>query len=272
MITKQVNFNLIIKIHCENMNIIKKDQNKNQILHNDPKLINSNITFNGKSNILICEENVVLNGSNIIFNGDNSIIYLSSNYNHYKLFVNIFNNSVLFIDENNYFNSKLYMILSEEKSIFAHGIWIRSADPHLIYDMATMKRINLTKDIYIGDHVWIGQDVLLLKGTEIGSGSIIGAKSVISNKKIESNSSWAGNPPKEIKKNIFFDGRTVHKYTKKETEESLNYNNDQWIYSNINSGNGFEKIKEINDAENIDLKVEKIFELRNNKNKNRFYI
>ena len=260
------------------MNLIKKDEKNNKILNNTPELINSNITFNGESNILICEENVVLNGSNLIFNGNNSVIYLSSNYNHYKLSVNIFNNSVLFIDENNYFNSTLYMILSEEKSIFigkdclfTHGIWIRLADPHLIYDMATMERINLTEDVYIGDHVWIAQEALILKGTEIGSGSIIGAKSVISNK-IESNSSWAGNPPQKIKSNIFFDGRSVHRYTKKETEESMNYDNEKWIYSNINSGSGFEQIKEINTLENMDLKIKKILELKNNKNKNRFYI
>ena len=261
------------------MNIIKNDEKNNKILNNSPELINSNITFNGENNILICEENVVLNGSNLIFNGNNSIIYLSSNYNHYKLSVNIFNNSVLFIDENNYFNSILYMILSEEKSIFigkdclfTHGIWIRLADPHLIYDMATMERINLTEDVYIGDHVWIAQEALLLRGTEIGSGSIIGAKSVIGSKKIESNSNCAGNPPQTIQKNIFFDGKSVHRYTEKETEESMNYLEDKWIYYNINSGSGFELIQEINTADNLDLKIEKILELRNNKDKNRFYI
>ena len=261
------------------MNLIKEDEKHNKILSNSPELINSDITFNGENNILICEENVILNGTTLLFNGNNSIIYLSSNYNHYQLFVNIFNNSVLFFDENNYFNSKLYMILSEEKNIFigkdnlfAHGIWIRLADPHLIYDIATMERINLTEDIYIGDHVWIAQEALILRGTEIGSGSIIGAKSVMSGKKVESNSIWAGNPPQQIKRNIFFDGRTVHRYTKKETEESMNYLSDKWIYSNINSGSGFEQIREITNTENMDLKIEKILELRNNKNKNRFYI
>ena len=48
------------------MNLIKKDEKNNKILNNTPELINSNITFNGESNILICEENVVLNGSNLI--------------------------------------------------------------------------------------------------------------------------------------------------------------------------------------------------------------
>ncbi|WP_407423097.1 acyltransferase [Methanobrevibacter sp.] len=260
------------------MEIIKQDPKNNKILNSSPELINSNITFNGANNILICEENVVLNGCDLIFNGNNSIIYLSSNYNHYRLYVNMFNNSVLFIDENNYFNSKLFMIISEEKSIFigkdclfAPGIWIRLADPHLIYDMATMERVNLTEDVYIGDHVWIAQESLLLKGAAIGSGSIIGAKSVIS-KEIESNSSWAGNPPKVIRNNVFFDGRSVHKYTKKETEQSMHYDSEEWIYSDINSGSGFELIREINNTENIDLKIEKVLELRNDKNKNRFYI
>lgn len=261
------------------MKVIKKDDKNNKILNYYPQLINSEIVFNGQNNILICEENVILNGCNIIFDGDNSIVYLSSNYNHYKLFVNIFNNSVLFIDENNYFNSKLFMILSEEKNIFigkdclfSLGIWIRLADPHLIYDIDTMERINLTEDVYFGDHIWISQEVLILKGTSIGSGSIVGAKSVLSSKKIESNTIWAGNPPKEIKRNIFFDGRSVHKYTKSETEKSMHYPNDQWIYSNNNAGTGFNQIKEITDEINLDSKIEKIIELRNNKNKNRFYI
>lgn len=261
------------------MNLIKTDEKNNRILNYEPQLINSEIIFNGENNVLICEENVILNGSFINFYGNNSIIYLSSNYNHYMLFVNIFNNSVLFMDENNYFGSKLFLILSEEKSIFigkdcmfSHGAAVRLADAHLIYDVDSMKRINLSEDVYFGDHVWIGQDALILKGTHVGSGSIIGARAVVSNKKVKSNSIVAGVPSKEIKKNIFFDGRSVHKFTKNETEQFMQYSSDKWIYSNENAKMGFNKIEEINKIEDIDLKIEKIIELRNDKNKNRFYI
>lgn len=261
------------------MNLIKTDEKNNKILNYKPQLINSEIIFNGENNVLICEENVILNGSIINFYGNNSIIYLSSDYNHYKIFVNIFNNSVLFIDENNYFGSKLFMIISEEKSIFigkdcmfSHGISVRLADAHLIYDVDSMKRINLSEDVYFGDHVWIGQDALILKGTHIGSGSIIGARAVITNKKVKSNSISAGVPSKEIKKNVFFDGRSVHKFTENETEQFMQYSSDKWIYSNENAKTGFNKIEEINKINDIDLKIKKIIELRNDKNKNRFYI
>lgn len=261
------------------MNLIKIDEKNNRILNYEPQLINSEIIFHGKNNVLICEESVVLNGSNINFFGDNSIIYLSSNYNHYKLLVNIFNNSVLFIDENNYFSSLLYLLFSEEKSIyigkdslFSQGVGVRLADAHLIYDVDSMKRINLSEDVYFGDHIWIGQEALILKGTNVGSGSIIGARAVVSNKKIKSNSIVAGVPSKEIKRNIFFDGRSVHNFTKNETEQLMEYSSDKWIYSNENAGSGFDKIEEINKINDIDLKIEKIIELRNDKSKNRFYI
>ena len=53
------------------------------------------------------------------------------------------------------------LLLSERKNIiigdqclFSHTIWFRNADPHLIYDNITNKRINPTQSIYIGDHVW----------------------------------------------------------------------------------------------------------------------
>ena len=261
------------------MNLIKVDEKNNRIFNYEPQLINSEIIFHGENNVLICEENVVLNGSNINYFGDNSIIYLSSNYNHYKLLVNIFNNSVLFIDENNYFASVLYLLFSEEKSIyigkdslFSQGVGVRLADAHLIYDVDLMKRINLSEDVYFGDHIWIGQEALILKGTNVGSGSIVGARAVVSNKNIKSNSIVAGVPSNEIKKNIFFDGRSVHNFTKNETEQFAEYPSDKWIYSNENAESGFDKIEEINKINDVDLKIEKIIELRNDKSKNRFYI
>ena len=222
----------------------------NVFIGNLPKMINSKIIFNGKNNILFCDENVCLEDSILNFECNNSVIYLSSNKHKYKIKVDIRNNSVFYIGENCYFNNLANIYLSEEKNIiigsnclFSINIFMRTADPHLIYDINTHKRINLSKSIYVGDHVWIGQDTLILKGSTIGSGTIIGACSLVSNKKLNSNCIYAGNKLRLIKENIFWDGKCVHKWTDTTTEKYMFDSNDEFIYKN-NKINNFAIIED----------------------------
>ena len=252
-----------------------------------PKIKNSKIIFNGKNNFFFCDDSVVLSNSKIEFNGDNSIVFLSKNNHDYKLSVSLCNNSTIYIGKNNYFNGILNVILSEETNffignhcLFSFDIWIRTADPHLIYAVEGKKRINLSKSVYIGDHVWIGQSVMILKGCQIDSGSIVGAGSIVSGKLIENNTIYAGNPAKLVKKRIFWDKACVHKWTKRDTQKSLKYSkflnnssNDvtQYIYS-------FNKKEQIsyNLIENTLLskssveKYEYLMKIYNNALKNRF--
>ena len=79
---------------------------------------------------------------------------------------------------------------------------MRTADPHLIYNIVDNQRINHSRSIYIGDHVWIGQNAMILKGSSIHSGSVIGAMSLVAGKTIHSNSCWGGNPVRMLKENI----------------------------------------------------------------------
>ncbi len=206
----------------------------NYVLGELPELIDSSISFKGKDNILYCEKNVVLEKCNIEFNGNNSVIYLSEARHNYKINVFINNNSYMYIGKNCYMNGIININISEEKNLFigkdclfSTGIVFRNADPHLIYDEYSHKRINFTKSIYIGDHVWIGQDVLVLKGTQVDSGSIIGAKSLLSNKHIEHNTSNGGNPIRLIRKHIFWTSECVHTWTKDKTKKyELNKSNN----------------------------------------------
>lgn len=216
------------------------DSNNNKILGTFPTIKNSSIEFMGKDNVLYCDKRVVLTDSNLKFKGNNSLIYLCSNINDYKLNVSIFNNSVCHIGKNNYFNQPMTIILSEQKhcfignhGVFSLGIWLRNADPHLIYDSTSKKRMNTTQSIYIGDHVWIGQSAMILKNTKIDSGSIIGAMSVVAGKIIPHNTSWAGNPCKQIRSDIFWDRACVHDWTTEKTELSQDYSD--YISSNPNS-------------------------------------
>ena len=123
-------------------------------LNQAKRVLSSQVIFNGKNNILYCDKHVHLTNSILTFNGNNSVIYLCRNKHLYKLDIVTYNNSAFYVGQNNYFNGKLSAILSEQKhnfigddGLFSFGIWMRIADPHLIYHTDSKKRINPTKSI-----------------------------------------------------------------------------------------------------------------------------
>ncbi len=256
-------------------------EDQNCVIGENPTLKNSVVKFVGKNNILFCEKDVILVNSEIIFNGSNSLIYLSSNKHEYKLGVTINNNQVCFFGKHNYMNGKINIILSEEKHIFiggdnllSFGIWMRNADPHLIYDSKTKKRINPTKSIFVGDHVWIGQSALILKGTIIGSGSIVGAMSVVSGITIPSNECWGGVSAKRLKTGVFWEGSCVHSWTELKTQKSQIYEEDTYIYNkNLNNLTSYNEIDiQLSNAKTSNDKLGYILELVQINEKNRFAI
>lgn len=221
----------------------KKDADnlkQNKVIGSFPELDNSTIRFKGKNNIVFCEEHVCIRNSNLNFNGDNALIYLSKSNRWYNIHAVIHNNSVCHIGKNNSFSDKLTMVLSEQKHIFigddnmfSRGIWIRVADPHLIYNAETYERCNQSKSVFIGDHIWIAQDAMLLKGSKISSGSIIGAMALVSGKNIPSNVSCGGNPCRIISKDVFWDRTCVHEFTDSDTEEYNTMKKDNFIFENV---------------------------------------
>ncbi len=249
------------------------------ITGNSFSFVNSVIKFGGSNNILFIDENVRIKNSTFVFNGSNSIIFLSENKYDYILNITIHNNSAAYIGKNNYINGTLNMVLSEEKHIFigsnnlfSFGIWLRVADPHLVYSIDSKERLNLSKSIFLGDHVWVGQAAMLLKGTEIHSGSIIGAMALVANKKISSNTSWGGNPAKQISSDIFWSSECVHQWTKKETEKSLKSSNNSYIYENNSSQFiPFSEIdKKLTECLTSQDKLEYLKQIWANTDKNRF--
>lgn len=221
----------------------------NSLIGAPPEMKSSSLTISGKNNILYCEDGVVIENSIIRFSGDNSIIVLGSSKHPYKLNATIYNNCSLLIGRNCYFNGPLNVIVSEEQDVvigndclISFGIWVRTADPHLIYDCATCTRINPSRNIVVGDHVWIGQAATILKNTIIGSGSIIGATSLVSGKRIPSNTSWGGNPAKQIRSGVFWDAACVHKYTQADTISNARKDGDFRIFKSGNAKHDIESI------------------------------
>ncbi len=245
-----------------------------------PTMKDSTIEFNGKNNIFVCEEGVVLENSRIAFNSDNSIIYLSKNNHTYKLNVTTFYNSVLFIGRNNYINNTVTMVLSEEKNIIigndgmmSLNVWFRTSDVHLLYNIDDEKRINKSKSIYVGDHVWLGQNCFLLKGTMIGSGSMIGANALLSNKKIPSN--VVATQQGVLKTDTFWDPSSSHNWNKKKTKEWEHYpkNAKNYIFESDKKNISFETIEDnLQNIDNVQEKYQYLLDTLVPANKNRFYI
>lgn len=276
------------------MTIIKEPQellnlpDSNRFIGELPTMTNSTVKIKGSNNILYCEKGVKMEGSSIFFNASNSVVYLSSSKFAYRISAFINNANVFYMGKNNSETSILHVILSEQKhciignnGMFSREVWIRNADPHLIYNTESKSRINPTKSVFIGDHVWIGQSATILKGTQIDSGSIIGAMSVVSGKKIPHNISGAGNPYKQLSQNIFWSRECVHEWCEDETALSQDFSqfvenkpikSDEYIYAyDPKQSLNFDDIDEaLSNAKFADEKLAYLRKLSDNNNKNRF--
>lgn len=264
-------------------NITEDSRSSGNQVVNHPTDQKIKIVFNGSNNVLyFSSPDIIANGSTFVFNGSNSIIYLSESSREYRVSITMHNNSVVYIGKNNYFNGTLNMSTSEQKNIiigddclFSFGCWIRTADPHLVYDSKTKKRLNYSRSVLIGDHVWLGQGVMTLKGSRIGSGAIVGAGSIVTGKVLSSNSSYGGSPARLIKSGVFFLGDSVHRYTDEQTQKTALYERSDWIYEEIDSHSiDYDYLEEsLSPSKTVKYKLDFIKQSLSNKAlKNRFFL
>ena len=85
--------------------------------------------------------------------------------------------------------------------MFSSEVVLRTGDSHSIINEEGT-RVNLAKDILIGNHVWIGHRVLINKGVKISDDSVVGTGSVVTNQFNQKGVCIAGNPARVIKENI----------------------------------------------------------------------
>ncbi len=262
-----------------NYRLTLEEEKRNNKIIGDLFVLNTDIKFIGNNNIIYVNGSVSLVNSNIYFRGNNSLIYICNTDDKLTLDIKMYNNSVLYFGEDMWINRGIKIVISEQNNVFfgrdclvSYDICLRTADPHLIYDTGTYKRINNGKSIYVGDHVWLGQHVFVLKNATIGSGSIFGAFSVVTGKKYSSNVSYAGNPSRKIRDNVFFLKENSHYFADKEIEEFSLYPHDDYIYEKDDKTLSFEKIEEDLNRFSVKEKIEYLTDITNNKSKNRFFI
>ncbi len=257
---------------------IYNDEKGNKVV-GDLFLENSKVKFVGENNILYVDKSIKLIDSSIEFRGNNSIVYLCETVDTLPVDIKVYHNSVVYFGKECWINKGIKIVASEQTNVFfgndcliSYDTCIRTGDPHLIYDVDSKKRVNLSKSFYVGDHVWIGQHVMMLKNAKIGSGSIIGAMSVVSGKRYESNCVYGGNPIKKIKEGIFFLKPDCHRFTDDEIEANEYSDSTDYIYEGNNGVEYFDfienKLKELTVSE----KIEFLQKITNEDNKNRFAI
>ena len=175
-----------------------------------PKMTNSCIRFHGERNILVCEEGITLFNSTITFHGNNSIIFLRKSKHEYKVNITVYDDNCCYIGCDNYMNRILNIIFSEQRhciigddGLFSFGIWIRNADPHLIYGCQTKQRLPRRPCLdwpvcndFKGDTNRLRQH---FSGNECSI-----------QEKIEHNTVYAGDSCKRVCESCFWDESCVH--------------------------------------------------------------
>lgn len=121
------------------------------------------ITFRGSGNTMRFGRNLLVGNLNIVF-GNNGSCSIGDNTEVLEAYFSI-----------------AYADMSIGKDcLLATNVIIRTHDSHHIFDLDTHKRINVPKDVTIGDHVWVAKGVTLMPGASVGTGSVVAANTVTS--------------------------------------------------------------------------------------------
>lgn len=93
--------------------------------------------------------------------------------------------------------------------MFSANISVKNGDSHSILDRVTGKRLNYTRDVYIGRHVWVGPSAVILKGVTVGNHAVIAASALVT-KDVPNNAIVAGNPARIVREEITWDRKRIY--------------------------------------------------------------
>ncbi|MDE0547320.1 acyltransferase [Microbacterium sp. C7(2022)] len=186
------------------------DSRGNRIEWSGEPIANTEVTFRGSGNRLVVHSPVKFGRVAIQFDCDNGVVEISSSVGvpAFIATIRVGQDSTVVIGPNVSTTGSLGISATEgttvsigEDCMFAIGVQLRADDGHPIFDVATGHRVNVSRDIVVGDHVWLGYNSTVLGGVSIGSGAVIGFGSIVT-KAVPNNSVAAGNPARIVRRDI----------------------------------------------------------------------
>lgn len=173
-------------------------------------------SITGMGNTLILGEHSKLNNCTFIIKGNNNVVKVGKRcrLSGVTFWMSGDNNEIVLGDDTTVGKHTEFATLEGTKinvgddCMFSHTIQLRTSDSHSIVD-AFGNRINMAKDIAIGNHCWIGLDCLILKGSLLGNNSVLAARSILNKEYKEAGCLIGGSPATVIKNNINWDRKRL---------------------------------------------------------------
>lgn len=168
------------------------------------------VTFTGKNNRIVAPEGVRIARLAVQFDCDNGVLVLGANTKVGGIQASIRigqDSTVKFGDNINMTGICVITALEGTTVSFGDDVMIatdnqfRGDDAHAIFDISTGKRVNVSRDVIIGNHVWFANSAVALAGAHVGDGSVVGFRSLVTGK-IPNNCIAVGSPAKVIRRNI----------------------------------------------------------------------
>jgi len=179
------NYDVLIK----GISVINRGQGNRLYIGGGTTLRNCSIRIAGNNNTIHIESGCSLCGANFYIEDDNNSIVIGE--------------KTTITDEVDLCAIEGKRLSIGRDCMISSKIYISTGDGHAVCDVEREIRVNVSKDVRIGNHVWIGTRVIIGKGVHIGDNSIIAAGSVCTSS-IEASDSVVvgGNPASVIKRDI----------------------------------------------------------------------
>jgi acetyltransferase-like isoleucine patch superfamily enzyme len=168
------------------------------------------VEFTGSNNRLVVAPGARLGSLNVAFNCDNGYVEIAASQGVPALSatIRVGQDSKVLIGRNVSCTSRVGMSAVEGTTItigddvmFASDNQVRCDDGHPIFDVRTGKRVNVSRDITIENHVWLGWGATVLGGTVLGRGSVLGM-GAIAKGRFPNNCVVAGVPARVVRRDI----------------------------------------------------------------------